>query len=457
MGKSTEYALNKHMQLQSIGAQMRFVLHLIINIGLLLPTVAFSALPPDQLYSKLSASVFIVESLNADGKLIAQGSGLAIAPGEIATNCHVVEKASRIQVVREGKRTSGITTTADKTRDICILRMGEKTTPTLRIGKSVGLKVGQRVYAIGAPMGLELTLSEGIISSLRKAEGGFLIQTTTPISPGSSGGGLFDENGFLIGITTFQTTKGQNLNFAVPAEWISEVPERHARSEQVAELIALFDDGAKTLGKAERWGELQKLAEDWIRRLPSHLGGWYQLGRAQEKQGLTKEAMASFRRAVESNLYSSKDGMTLWVSYISLAQLQRNAGNDEGCADTYASAMLLIPLKEFSGNMLGCYRRANQFERAQEAFRKIILHHPTSEAGWEGLGGVYLITNKPREAQAAFEKAVAIAPDFVKAWIGLLVAAMTNRDEQRFMMAAERLNAIAPDVARDVLKGFQQK
>jgi len=77
---------------------------------------------------------------------------------------------------------------------------------------------------------LELTLSEGIISGLREYEGGHVLQTSAAISPGSSGGGLFDAQGRLVGITTFFLSKGQNLNFALPAEWVQALLEvRRAR------------------------------------------------------------------------------------------------------------------------------------------------------------------------------------------------------------------------------------
>jgi S1-C subfamily serine protease len=92
-------------------------------------------------------------------------------------------------------------------------------------------RVGQRVYAIGSPQGLELTLSEGLVSALRQTTNGSIIQTTAPISPGSSGGGLFNANGQLVGIVTFQSRTGQNLNFALPAHWISEMKPRDATGE----------------------------------------------------------------------------------------------------------------------------------------------------------------------------------------------------------------------------------
>ncbi len=78
--------------------------------------------------------------------------------------------------------------------------------------------MGDPVYTVGAPSGLDRTLGDGLISGLRSGEGRHYIQTTAPISPGSSGGGLFDENGNLIGITTLYIEEGQALNFAIAAE-----------------------------------------------------------------------------------------------------------------------------------------------------------------------------------------------------------------------------------------------
>jgi hypothetical protein len=92
----------------------------------------------------------------------------------------------------------------------------------VRLGKTAGLKVGDPVYAVGAPQGLELSLSEGIVSQLRGGPPP-IIQTTVAISPGSSGGGLFNAEGELVGITTFQLKEGQNLNFALPVEWIGSI------------------------------------------------------------------------------------------------------------------------------------------------------------------------------------------------------------------------------------------
>lgn len=102
---------------------------------------------------------------------------------------------------------------------MCVLNVKEQNLrPIDGIRKFANLAVGEKVYTVGTPIGLEQTLGEGIISGFRKYKGQKLIQTSAPISSGSSGGGLFDSHGNLIGITTFLLKDTQNLNFAIAAE-----------------------------------------------------------------------------------------------------------------------------------------------------------------------------------------------------------------------------------------------
>jgi curved DNA-binding protein CbpA len=186
----------------------------------------------EDVFAAVANSVARIQTFDASGRMIAQGSGVATGNSVVITNCHVVNNAIRISVKVGGNVLEGIVQIADKELDLCSLRVtGLYSTPVV---VSTGeVRVGQHVYAIGAPQGLELTLSEGIVSSLRPTSKGQIIQTTAPISPGSSGGGLFDSKGQLIGIVTFQHKTGQNLNFALPATWIFEMQNRES-SEDVS-------------------------------------------------------------------------------------------------------------------------------------------------------------------------------------------------------------------------------
>ena len=152
------------------------------------------------------------------------GSGVLIDPsGVIVTNLHVVRAASSATItLANGDAYDDISVIdVDPRRDLVLLKIKGVEFPIAELGNSDTLEVGQPVFALGAPQGLTLTISEGIISNRRDSGDGYqVLQTTVPISPGSSGGGLFEDAGRLVGITTSKVEAGESLNFAIPINYI---------------------------------------------------------------------------------------------------------------------------------------------------------------------------------------------------------------------------------------------
>jgi S1-C subfamily serine protease len=138
---------------------------------------------------------------------------------QLLTNCHVIEGRPLVWIKQADKLTRANVVAGDSPTDRCILSVEQESLdPVQGFRKYENLMVGEEVYKIGSPSGLESTLGQGIISGLRQLDSQRLIQTTAPISPGSSGGGLFDQSGNVIGITTFMVGQGQSLNFAIATE-----------------------------------------------------------------------------------------------------------------------------------------------------------------------------------------------------------------------------------------------
>jgi S1-C subfamily serine protease len=185
-----------------------------------------SVVNPETLYASTAPSVVVVESLGADGQPYGRGSGVVIGPQSVITNCHVIDRAIGVKIKSGASEFAATSGTSDTYLDLCVLQVEGLSAPEVRRGSVKNLQVGQTVYAIGAPQGLDRTLSQGLISALRETPDGTVIQTSAAISPGSSGGGLFDAEGRLIGITTFQTKLGQNLNFALPVDWLESMRTR---------------------------------------------------------------------------------------------------------------------------------------------------------------------------------------------------------------------------------------
>jgi len=182
------------------------------------------ALDPVAIFKRAAPSVYVVLAGASkkdllEGNNLGQGSAVAISKSRLITNCHIFEDRPFIIIVQKGFTTEVRMEKADPNTDRCVLALNQTVlNPINGVRPWASLEVGEKVYSIGAPRGLEQTLGEGLISGLREFKGMHIIQTTAPISPGSSGGGLFDKNGNLVGITTFLFRQSQAMTFALLAE-----------------------------------------------------------------------------------------------------------------------------------------------------------------------------------------------------------------------------------------------
>jgi S1-C subfamily serine protease len=205
------------------------------------------------------ASPAIVHIETANGHV---GTGFVLDPsGLVATNLHVVAGSSEIKVRLADGNIYNVNQVAgfDRVHDLALLRIQPpKALPTLRLGDSDKMTAGDKVIAIGNPLGvLDLTVSDGLLSSVRQLCGDReladvgdknckdpmkLLQFSAAISQGSSGGPLFNEAGEVVGLTTLFLGQGQLLNFAVPANYLKQLVA-------APKTIAL-DEFAKTTDKA---------------------------------------------------------------------------------------------------------------------------------------------------------------------------------------------------------------
>ena len=162
------------------------------------------------------------------------GSGFIInKDGYLMTNFHVIEGETQISVVvyqlRDGQLEPKVYTKVrivaiNKFEDMALLKIEDKDAPKFKyvlLGSSDNLAVGESVFAIGSPLGLERTVTEGILSTkTREFQGELYLQTTAQINPGNSGGPLFNMAGEVVGITNMKITFGEGLGFAIPIEGV---------------------------------------------------------------------------------------------------------------------------------------------------------------------------------------------------------------------------------------------
>jgi S1-C subfamily serine protease len=182
------------------------------------PTVA-------SIVSRARASVVVIRTE------VGLGTGFIVAPNVIATNLHVLINA-RSAELHFADGTSSVTDAVlkvDPSHDLALLPLHEssRVRPPLVLGDDAHLHPGDAIVALGTPQGLDFTVSTGIVGAIREVNRNLtLLQITAPISPGSSGGPLFDEQGTVVGVTTLTMTRGQNLNFAVPARYVRALLEQ---------------------------------------------------------------------------------------------------------------------------------------------------------------------------------------------------------------------------------------
>ena len=199
----------------------------LLGIGLLLVPAgaggqqASTAASLEELAADASRAVVLIDVRTPSDKR--QGSGFLVDPsGRILTNEHVVRDARSVRVkLASGDVYDAVTIlAADERRDIAVLQVAGFDLPALPLANSDSVRIGNPVVLIGSPLGLENTVTTGIVSGRRpEPEGYQLLQISAPASPGSSGGPVLTRTGEVVGIAASQMRTGQNLNFAVPINY----------------------------------------------------------------------------------------------------------------------------------------------------------------------------------------------------------------------------------------------
>jgi S1-C subfamily serine protease len=179
--------------------------------------------PPD--VQRLAAGVFRVEASDFSGRM-QSGSGVMVGAHTLVTNCHTIRNARSIRVMGTVTRMTAHLVRANTERDLCLLSVPGLVGTVVILGSTTEKQAGDPLVAVGFPAGASLTVSRGHIEGLFTYRGsGRVIQGSAYFSFGKSGGALFDENGWLIGILTFKCRGGGPYHFSVPVEWVKTLME----------------------------------------------------------------------------------------------------------------------------------------------------------------------------------------------------------------------------------------
>jgi hypothetical protein len=254
-----------------------------IAVCTLLPGVALAQFNPQsdgrsfdsaEITKRVAPAVVLIKGTTDTGEIL--GTGFIISSdGKIATNLHVVEtlKNGGVQLASGEKFDSFSILAFDSRKDIAIIKIPGFDLPTVALGNSNSVQVGEPVLAVGSPLGLQGTVTTGVVSSLRDdpAGGGFkVLQTDASVNPGNSGGPLVNRQAEVIGIVTFKIRGGENLNFAVPINYLRGLADSQGGSMSLDELRLRLSSSGSDVFKSDsfptRWKSLTNGTTKIVRR-----------------------------------------------------------------------------------------------------------------------------------------------------------------------------------------------
>ncbi|MFN2529712.1 MAG: tetratricopeptide repeat protein [Pyrinomonadaceae bacterium] len=424
-----------------------------------------------ELVRRIKPSAVAIETFDSHGEKLSRGSGFFIDVDRIVTNRHVIEGAFRAEIHSSNGGVYPVkgVVAIDAEGDIALLKIDPPTTGVRALAlDKTSPQEGESIVVIGNPLGLEGSVTNGIVSAVRDIPTfGRIIQITAPISAGSSGSPVVNMHGQVIGIATLQITGGQSVNFAIPSERISQLQVTSLMSlsdlvaatgrNKRAKAVQLFRDGLSFLSKdncEKAVGYFDKAVEADV----NYAEAWAQSGFCNEKLGRHSEALEASRRAVTlrpsaesyfniglANFYLKQyrdateayrqaiklDPYNAADAYYALGLVYRDWGKADEEIQAYKQAIRLRPDYISAYERLGSrYFKSKKFAEAIEIFRQLSTLKPGDAVAPNNMGEAYLELNRLNEALECFRQSIRLKPDYSKAYynLGRCLLAMGNRD-----------------------------
>lgn len=247
------------------------------------------ALNAEQIYRQASPAVMTILVYGPKGEALGNGTGFLVdADGTALTAYHVIRDAAKATARFSDGATCKIlgVVAFDESRDIAVVRVEETKRPFLTVAKQVPA-IGSESFVIGAPKGLEFSITEGIVNQVRDDGGTQSIQFSAPVSPGNSGSPLIDSEGRAVGVVSYQRTDGQNLNFAVPTSYVSDM-----NLAAQAKPLPIRDVALKAAANAGSWAAVQFASTGLWLKLPQ-APGVIETGMDKEMQEIARDFRSS--------------------------------------------------------------------------------------------------------------------------------------------------------------------
>ena len=379
------------------------------------------------LIKRIEPSTVVIFALDAQGRGIGQGTGFFVnAGGDVITNYHVLEGASRAFVkVSSGKEYPVNKVLAeDREGDLVRISVGIPPGEARPLAVSQSLpEIGEKIVIIGTPLGLDKTVSDGIVSAVRRVpDFGEVIQITAPISSGSSGSPVFNMRGEVVGVATFFIVIGQNLNFAIPGSRVAKLvdaekgglPERKERRDRElqAEAEMAYQRGMRFLW-LEDCERALTFFEEAVLKAPGHFEACVRGGYCSTRLKKYERAIPFYKRAIEL-----KPGEAFLHSNLCLALGM--AGKSDLAVQACRLAVELNPNLAEAHNNLGWVQQQRMlYAEAVASCREAVRINPDFAQAHYNLGNGYSALGRFEEAAGAYKQAIRLEFDFAEAHLNL--------------------------------------
>lgn len=424
-----------------------------------------------ELVRRIKPSAVAIETFDGRGEKLSRGSGFFIDTDRVVTNRHVIEGAIRAEVHSSTGNVYPVkgVLAVDAEGDLALLKVDAATDLIRPLALDrTSPQEGESVVVIGNPLGLEGSVTNGIVSAVRDIPTfGRIIQITAPISPGSSGSPVVNMQGQVIGVATLQITSGQSVNFAIPSERISQLQTASLMSlsdlvvatgrNKRAKAVQLFRDGLSFLSKddceqaliyfekavdsdsnyAEAWAQAGFCNEKLGRHaaaieaskkavgLRPSAESFFNIGLANYYLKQYREAAEAYRQAIKIDPYNAAD------AYYALGLVYRDWGKADDEIQAYKQAIRLRPDYVSAFERLGAqYFKSKKYGEAIETFKQVATLKPADPSVQNNIGEAYLAMGKLTDALEPLRQAIRLKPDFGRAYfnLGKCFLSLGNRD-----------------------------
>lgn len=405
------------------------------------------------------SSVVLVQGGSNCGST-AQGSGVVIAPGIVATNAHVVQGAIQVRVHTGGQPYAASAHIIAPEWDLCLLRVPAFPVPPAELGPDEKPVLGSAMSSIGFPGGNGPIIQNGSLKSLWRFRGSHLLQSDAPVRPGSSGGGIFNLEGQLIGLTTFVFFEEPGFHVAVPVVWIRELMQRawtpgsNIQTCKPREMLLEEFLERMTAEPANR-AAFEAFSRTWVKSRPRDPEAWFSLGHILSLElasgnrwdpELSEAAKAAYRKALELNPAHPKALNNLGVAL-------DNDGKLEESVEAFRMAIRITPTYGLAWiNLGGGLLSLRRWPEAAEAFRTGLRHEGDNPLAWARLGFCELQCKRPQAAVRALQIAQRYRPLHLDGWVDLLKACRLAKDKEAETEAWATLEKLGPERVTEVRK-----